>query len=417
MGGAEPVLVGTLRPSFSAGRNLAASSFEYAPTYLARKDSYAISPDLPLGSGRIYTAENQNLFGAFTDSSPDEWGKRIVDSSHAARAKGDPGVARIPGDFGYLLGVSDRARMGALRFRRGHDQGWLSDDPGVANLHELSRILAVTKRYEANEATADDIEYLADVGTSPGGARPKVNVVTDGGRLALAKLPHSNDGSIDVEAWEAVVSTIAANAGLRTSPFTLHRQSADNAVLVFDRFDRDVSGGRIGYMSAATALGIGTHDTGLTITYENFADTIAELVEDPERELSEMYGRIALTVLVNNADDHWRNHGFLRGTRGWRLSPMFDVNPQPRRGVISSRAVNLNDDPRNRDIRNLLDSSDTFALTPVDASDIIRRVAAQVETWPVVATLHGIPENRHTIMAAAFDEDQIHRAKKMRANG
>ena len=65
----------------------------------------------------------------------------------------------------------------------------------------------------------------------------------------------------------------------------------------------------------------------------------------------EAWEAVALTVLVNNVDDHWRNHSFLRMHNGWRLSPVFDVNPSPRRGVVYSRAISDSDDPRNRDIR------------------------------------------------------------------
>ena len=37
--------------------------------------------------------------------------------------------------------------------------------------------------------------------------------------------------------------------------------------------------------------------------------------------------------LVRNTDDHLRNHGFLLTDRGWRLAPMFDVNPNPDGGA------------------------------------------------------------------------------------
>ena len=51
----------------------------------------------------------------------------------------------------------------------------------------------------------------------------------------------------------------------------------------------------------------------------------------------ELYGRIARTVLINNVDDHWRNHGLLRGRTGWRLAPVFDLSPS-RSGSARIRA-------------------------------------------------------------------------------
>ena len=94
------------------------------------------------------------------------------------------------------------------------------------------------------------------------------------------------------------------------------------------------------------------HDGG-RVTYALFAGTISELSSDPDQDLRELFRRVALTVLINNVDDHWKNHGFLRSTAGWQLAPIFDVNPSPVHGVVSSRAISGEDDPRDRDIRNL----------------------------------------------------------------
>jgi serine/threonine-protein kinase HipA len=41
---------------------------------------------------------------------------------------------------------------------------------------------------------------------------------------------------------------------------------------------------------------------------------------------------MAFSAIVHNTDDHLRNHGFLLTPKGWRLSPMFDVNPNPHGG-------------------------------------------------------------------------------------
>ena len=38
-------------------------------------------------------------------------------------------------------------------------------------------------------------------------------------------------------------------------------------------------------------------------------------------DLAELWRRIAFSVVVNNTDDHLRNHGFVHESGGWRLSP------------------------------------------------------------------------------------------------
>jgi len=50
--------------------------------------------------------------------------------------------------------------------------------------------------------------------------------------------------------------------------------------------------------------------------------------------------RAICSHFVKNTDDHPRNHGFLLTSKGWRLAPMFDVNPDPNGG---EHALDLGD--------------------------------------------------------------------------
>lgn len=405
---AAPLLVGTLEASFAGGRALATSSFQYAPSYLAHPRRYALSPDLPLTTGRLYTDESRSQFGAFADAAPDEWGRKIVEADHARRRKNDPSLPTQLGPFDLLLGVADHTRIGALRFCGGDpsEHPGLSDDNGVASLHDLDRVIEVARRYDANEATDDDIAYLSDIATSPGGARPKANVLIADGQLAIAKLPHSKDGVIDVEAWEALALTIAGRAGLAVPRFTRVSAGASTSVLITHRFDRTPDGSRVGYISAATAMSIGEHD-GRSVSYVDFADALAELSENPAADLRELYGRVALTVLINNVDDHWRNHGLLRGRTGWRLAPVFDLNPLRSRGVITSRPISADDDPRRRDLRSLIAVADAFGLSGASAAEVVRGVGEQVARWRDVAGELQIDSGQVDAMAVAFDEQQL----------
>lgn len=404
----EPMHAGTLEASLGGGRSLASSSFQYAVSYLAHPRSYALSPDLPLTSRRLYADDTRSQFGAFADAAPDEWGRKIVEADHARRRRNDPALPARLGPFDLLIGVSDRTRIGALRFRATDAVGgaWLSDDNGVAGIHDLGKVVEVARRYDANEANDDDIAYLSDIATSPGGARPKANVLTDQGRLAIAKLPHSKDGAIDVESWEALALTIATRAAITVPRFERVAAGEFTSVLVTHRFDRAADGSRIGYISAATAMSIGEHD-GRSVTYVDFADAVAELSENPAHDLRELYARIALTVLINNVDDHWRNHGFLRAATGWRLAPAFDLNPSRSRGVITSRPISADDDPRRRDLRSLIAVADAFGLAPAESAGIVRRVGEQVELWRTVARELRIADDQIESMAVAFDAQQL----------
>ncbi|WP_164863428.1 type II toxin-antitoxin system HipA family toxin [Agromyces sp. LHK192] len=406
-----PVRAGTLRPSFQGGRNLAGTAFTYASEYLARSDRYELSPDLPFTTTTQYTPEGQVLFGAFSDAAPDDWGERIIRANHANRLRDDPTLPTRIGKYDFLTGVADFTRMGAIRLRarvdggqEEDDTGWLSGDDGVANLHDLGRVVETAARYETGAATDADIAYLNDVATSPGGARPKANILTGAGRLAIAKLPHSDDRDVDIERWEAVALTLARNAGLATPRWSLHGER--RGVLITERFDRTEAGRRIGYISARTALELGDF-SGDGISYDEFTDTISDLSADPGADLREMFGRIAVSVLINNVDDHWRNHGFLRAGTGWRLAPAFDLNPVSMRGTVSARQISAEDDPRARDVRLLVKHADRFQLKAPAAREILHTVARAVGDWPAVATKLGVPVTEQERMAVAFDADQI----------
>ena len=45
-------------------------------------------------------------------------------------------------------------------------------------------------------------------------------------------------------------------------------------------------------------------------------------------------------MAVSNTDDHLRNHGFILAKEGWRLSPLYDVNPNADGDTL---ALNVNE--------------------------------------------------------------------------
>ena len=95
------------------------ASFVYADTYLADPASYALDPALPLVAGTLQTPVGRPLFGAFTDSTPDRWGRRLIARAERAEAAGT--APRAMSEVGLLLGVRDDLRQGALRFRLGDE--------------------------------------------------------------------------------------------------------------------------------------------------------------------------------------------------------------------------------------------------------------------------------------------------------
>lgn len=406
--GAETVKAGTLGASFAGGRTLGGSWFTYDPAYFSTPGSYELSPDLPRTRSRIYTGADRNLFFAFQDLTPDDWGRMVMRAKLASDRQAGAVIA-APGDFDYLFLASDESRLGAIRFTAPGSSEWLSDIV-VPDLdeHGLEAFTSAAARFEEHEADESDLVLLGAPGTSAGGARPKV-AARIGGSVKMLKLPSTRDGDRDGEAWEFVAMQLAHRAGINVQRGRLLGGWDQKSTLVLDRFDRTSAGERLGYISARTAMELSDYEMNVA-TYEDFADTVDALSGGDVSELRELFKRVAFTVLINNVDDHWKNHGFLRTSSGWRLSPAFDVNPSPHRGSVSSRPINLKDDPRNREISNLVASRDVFGLSAVDAARALEEVLEATRQWDHVAAEIGMLKSQIRAMAPAFSARQDEQA-------
>lgn len=374
------VLAGRAQFQRSRGR-LQGTTFQYESEYLARPDSYAIDPVLRLTTGTQYTA---GLPGAFADSAPDRWGRNLIRKRERLLAERDERAARALDDVDYLIGVSDVTRQGALRFRAAPEGPFLDPDHVVPKLVRLPELLRAA---EAASGDTDDqaaVKLLLEAGTgSLGGARPKASVLTDDGRQLIAKFPHQTD-AWDVMAWEATALDLAAAAGVTVPPHRLTTIDGRHLVLL-DRFDRS-SSERIGYVSAMTIL---EERDGASADYEDIAERLPEISGQPSADLRELFRRVAVSVGVNNTDDHLRNHGFLRGRGGWTLSPAFDLNPNPdptlRQTSIAGAAS------PDEESEGLVALARSCRLSREQASDELRRVIAALAPWRDVARANDVP--------------------------
>ncbi|MFV0433650.1 MAG: type II toxin-antitoxin system HipA family toxin [Leucobacter sp.] len=408
----DDLFAGTLAATFAGGRVLGGCSFEYDAEYLHAPHAYALSPELPVESGRRFTGEDSPMFGAFADVAPDDWGENLIDASLARARLSDPAIPSPVGKFDYLTQSDDHTRMGAIRLKPDQSSGrWIGSTTATGlRSSSVQRIVEAADRFQNYEATDEDIEVLECLGSSLGGARPKASVLHNG-HLSILKLPSTRDGRRDGEAWERVGLILAERSGIRTSRSELFRLEDGKSALLVERFDRDRAGCRLGYLSAQSAMELGEQRKA---TYEDFSDYVSELTNSPT-ELEEMFRRVALTVLINNTDDHWKNHGFLRQGGSWKLSPAFDINPARVRGRAVSRAISADDDPTQRDIRNLFATASSYALSRREAARIIGTVAQVVADWGSVARSCGISDGEISDMSTAFDGLQLDHARQIYA--
>lgn len=377
-------------------------AFEYARSYVSDAEAYPLAPALRLGRGEYIPASGRDMVPGLADAQPDSWGRRVMQSLHRKRT----GRFSHLSELEVLRNVTDDERPGALRVVRDGSYEGLPD-AATASLRDLPRLIEAAAAFERGEEVPEDLMPLLQAGTSLGGARPKATVVNERGNLAIAKLPGESDFG-DAMAWEATSLELARRAGVRTPVFRLHRFEFRSA-LVVERFDRH-GGRRVGYLSADGLLNK-TH--GAHVDYVTLAASMQRQSASADTESFELFRRIALSLLINNVDDHMKNHGFLRERNGWTLSPVFDLNPFYRQGTVESTPVSLDDDPSDRDVRVLVASHDAFRLTADKARSIVREIEAATSGWRDVALSFGIAPEALAPMQAAFDSPNRRRALGM----
>ena len=91
---------------------------------------------------------------------------------------------------------------------------------------------------------------------------------------------------------------------------------------------------------------------------------------------------MAFNALVSNLDDHPRNHAIISqaGSRGWRLSPAYDVPPTP---AISEDRRNLamacGAEGRRASAGNLLSECGRFGIGCDEAARILDRMEETIQ--------------------------------------
>lgn len=393
----ENYFVGTLWSHFNRGRET--SDFEYSKDWLKNSKAFSLEPALFLGAGKQVNPRQTPLFGSFGDSAPDTWGRILMRRYEAQIAKDENRSPRTLNEIDYLLYVNDYARQGALRFRTEDNNDFLF--PGnlksIPPLVNLTKLLAATEKVVDFEERNSDLQLLLAPGSSLGGARPKASVIDKDGNLCIAKFPKKDDYTNNV-LWEAVALTLAQNCGLNVQEWSLHKAGKKN-VIVLKRFDRNGTT-RIPFLSAMSMLNAIDNDSQ-THSYLDIADAIRQNGAVPKEDLKELWKRIVFSILISNTDDHLRNHGFLYvNETGWKLSPLYDVNPSCDNKNVLSTYITEFDNSQSLDLA--LEVCEYFEISIENAKIIILDMKNKIKNWKTVAKQFGLSKSEIDKMEVAF---------------
>jgi len=362
-------------------------AFEYDPAFLA--SGHQLSPfTLPLRPG-VQLRGGDRLPGLFEDSLPDAWGRRVM--MEWFRQHGSPESSVTP--LAMLAFVGARG-MGALTYEPARDA---DDHPWTAV--SLDSLQAAALR--AEQAGEIDLNALAAVGSSAGGARPKALIALprSGPGRALAgagEVPASHDAwlvKFDTSPdnargpMEEAFALMARAAGVDVPETRLLETTADGSVrrhFAVRRFDR-AGAERIHHHTLSAMLQVGGGD----LNYETFLRVARRLTQD-EGEVWRAFRRAAFNVLASNRDDHGKNHGFLYRNRQWQLGPAYDLTFSSAQ-QLPERGMAILGERRAAGMKHLLQLAGSEGLARRSAEGIIEQVQAAIARWREFADQAHVP--------------------------
>ena len=295
-------------------------SFAFSDEYLSGKDHIFLDPNLFLYKGRQF-----GLFGFLQDMCPDRFGRMLINKrqNDLALKKNETPKNLLLSD--YLLLVNDKTRMGAFRLKKELDGEFLNNvEDAIPPYIYLRDIEYASRKLEEEGVITEEIyQKLFLPGSSLGGARPKANIYFND-EVYIAKFPSKND-SFDVEKYESIALAIAEKCGIDTPKFKLEKYSDQGSTLLVKRFDRE-NGKRKHYLTMMSVLGA-KDGQSRDYSYLDMVDAVVAYCNNATKNLHELYRRLVFSYLLNNTDNHLRNHALLYGDGGYMLSPIYDINP------------------------------------------------------------------------------------------
>jgi serine/threonine-protein kinase HipA len=361
--------------------------FRYYPEFIDR--GIQISPfRMPL-SDKPLTANREpfeGLFGVFSDSLPDGWGRLLLDRTLSSR-----GISPLQISPLDRLAYVGSGGMGALIYEPEFDQEcnfkYKLELDSIAR--EMNQVLEGT--------SSEVIEELFALGGSSGGARPKIlagyNPSTDhlihgskslpsGYEHWIIKFPSSTD-PIDIAHIEYAYHRMALDAGIEMSPCKLFTGSSGRRYFGTKRFDR-IEGQRL-HMHSASGL---MHDNFRlsNMDYGHLMDSAFKL-ENHVAAYNKVLRLAAFNLYGYNRDDHSKNFSFLMDPEGnWRLSPAYDL-------TFSSSSYGLHNtmiagESKAPGRKHLIELAKHFSMK--DPAEIIERVQGIFGDWNKYASENGV---------------------------
>ncbi len=298
--------------------------FEYDSEFL--HSGIEISPyKLPLKKG-VHICDDRifdGLFGVFSDSLPDGWGRLLLDRHLMSK-----GIK-----FHEITSLDRLSYIGAYGI------GALSYEPVLESFHIEKNALMLDEMASSSleilkGTSAEFLETLLAIGGSSAGARPKIMVqvneaneiihgsqkLHDGYEHFIVKFPSASDHQ-EIGKLEYIYSLMAHDAKIDMPPTKL-LQGERNSYFAIKRFDRNKDK-RVHIHSVA---GLVHSDFRLpSLDYDDLLSLTLHLTKDVNEQLK-MFRLACFNLFTHNRDDHAKNFSFMLDEKNrWKLSPAYDL--------------------------------------------------------------------------------------------
>lgn len=381
LGGERPAPVGELRLVLS-GRGV---SLRYGVDWLRR--GFALSEDLPLADAEYLPREPDTAAGAVDDARPDRWGERVI-----RLLEHPPRLSLME-----LLWFAGDARFGALGVSSAADEYRPRGRGPLPELSDVEAVHAAVRRVLAGQRVDERQRRLLAPGASMGGMQPKALLAMDG---AAWVLKFADEGGFASPLAEHAAMTLAAQAGIQaaeTRPVKLR----GGAAVAVKRFDRR-AGRRLHAISANVAL----KAAGAALSYPALAQFLRRRGAGERgrnrRQMRELFRRLVFNILIDNTDDHEKNHALLMtDSQHYLLAPAFDVLPTAQGLGIQSMIAGR--DGAASTVDNALSEHRAYGMTRQEAVNDARKVARAVARWGTHFKAAGMARREIEALAAWID--------------
>ena len=291
-------------------------AFEYDSNW--RTNCFSISPfSLPLKKQVFIPRIDpfNGLYGIFSDSLPDGWGRLLVDRMLNSQNINPREISQID-----RLAIVGETGMGALSYKPEYN---LLEDKDYKEDYDN---LALSCKKILNTEYSADLDNLFRLGGSSGGARPKI-LTKIHNEDWIIKFPSSLDDN-NIGELEYLYSVCAKKCKIDVPETKLFPSKISPGYFGIKRFDRKkLSTGAIRKLHMISVSGLlETSHRIPNLDYNDLMQLTLNLTKSFE-EVEKLFRLMCFNVFSHNRDDHSKNFSFIynEDLNKWELSPAYDL--------------------------------------------------------------------------------------------